>query len=337
MAFLSWCRSNLGKLNVDNAHSYIRSSLIPAIRKDLENDLLDVHGPSWVEKLSDSENEDAAGVAQDEDEIGDTDDEADQPRSPRDILIDDRMEKLYGVKNGTISRTTAWRWMKALGMTYVARTKTYFVDNHEDPKVVEYRNTFVRWYLTLELQMDVWIQITEEEVTRLQEEKKIAQGDIGYRYEEEGVPMVELHVDTCQELRDEMNRTTTFGGKPSVRRDTSQPPVILVGQDEVIMKMNSYSAKTWILGDGTAHLVPKTEGPGVMYSGLQSRALGFALGLTPAQLDQVNEHRRGKQYADKAAAKAVLQSANKDDSPLTTDPGLLEFHYGNAEGKEGYW
>ena len=49
----------------------------------------------------------------------------------------------------------------------------------------------------------------------------------------------------------------------------------------------------------------------------------------------VNEHRRGKKYADKDAAEEVLGKAEKDD--LESDPLVREFSYGNAEGKQGYW
>ena len=102
------------------------------------------------------------------------------------------------------------------------------------------------------------------------------------------------------------------------------------------MKKDTFSSMTWEMHDGTKVLLPKSEGEGLMVSAFQSRAFGFGLPyLDEEELEMVNEHRRGKKYADKDAAEEVLGKAEKDD--LESDPLVREFSYGNAEGKQGYW
>jgi len=80
-------------------------------------------------------------------------------------------------------------------------------------------------------------------------------------------------------------------------------------------------------------LVPKDEGQGVMVSAFQSREFGFGFVMSPEQLQQVNNARRGKKYKDEEAAISRLGTAYKKD--LLKSPFIKEFEYGASN--EGYW
>ena len=63
----------------------------------------------------------------------------------------------YGLYS--LSMSTAWRWMKALGMRYCERKKNYYVDGHEREDVVLSRWIFIKSYFAKENRMHRWIQL----------------------------------------------------------------------------------------------------------------------------------------------------------------------------------
>jgi hypothetical protein len=48
--------------------------------------------------------------------------------------------------------------MRALGMRYSNRIKSYYIDGHEREDVVMSRNLFVKEYLQEEMRMHIWLQ-----------------------------------------------------------------------------------------------------------------------------------------------------------------------------------
>lgn len=157
----------------------------------------------------------------------------------------------------------------------------------------------------------------------------------GYKYtDEDGIEMVEYHVDSSYRFQDQMNTETEFGGKLSVRLEQHERPLIIFGHDECIFKQFHVTKKAWTGPNGETVLIPKDDGQGVMISGFQSREFGYGLDLTGEQLRQVSEFRKEKKYIDEAAAtKYRGKGANKDI--LNVNPFVLEFEYGAAN--EGYW
>jgi hypothetical protein len=71
--------------------------------------------------------------------------------------------------------------MKLLGFKYEPRKKGYYVDDHEKPATIEYRNSFVKQYLTYERQMYCWIQLTAEESKEMETKNLVTQNN-GYKY-----------------------------------------------------------------------------------------------------------------------------------------------------------
>ena len=156
-----------------------------------------------------------------------------------------------------ICRETVYSWMLQLGFRHETGRKGYYVDGHEREGTVEYRWSFCEHYLQLERQMHRWIQITADEAKVLVEAKKVRE-DSGYRYHDEctGRDMVEFHVDTCRELMERMNNQTEFGGNLSVQIE-GQHPIIVMGQDECIVKQYLCTQKAWVGPDGEQALIPK--------------------------------------------------------------------------------
>jgi hypothetical protein len=62
-----------------------------------------------------------------------------------------------------ITRTTAWRWMHALGARRGLHRKCYYTDRHEDPDVKEYRKWYISSMNVLEMRMYHWVIISCEE------------------------------------------------------------------------------------------------------------------------------------------------------------------------------
>ena len=140
----------------------------------------------------------------------------------------------YGLTN--ICPITVYRWMINLGFRYKERRKGYYVDGHERPATIEYRNKFVKRYLQYEQRMFRWIQITKARSDQLANEKIIPENS-GYAYNDSnGDMMVEHHVDSCSLFQDEMNNETIFGGNLSVRKPQNSKPLIIWGHDECIFK-----------------------------------------------------------------------------------------------------
>jgi hypothetical protein len=156
-------------------------------------------------------------------------------------------------------------------------------------------------------------------------------------------PMVKIHVDFLDEELHTTFRTehTNTDGNPgdyyyslgdpewlNFKCYHRHPPDICkckkplyhIGQDEAVFKQNALPAFRWSV-KGRSTLRPKSEGQGVMVSGMWCERRGFGFPMTREEVKRINEARRGTNL------------------PLITDdesPGLvLFFQYGKS--KEGYW
>ena len=72
--------------------------------------------------------------------------------------------------------------MYALGFRYSVRLKTYYVDRHERPDNVDYRNKYILRYLKNERRCFHWIQLSMEEVEELANNDNFLNKEIGYEY-----------------------------------------------------------------------------------------------------------------------------------------------------------
>ena len=143
------------------------------------------------------------------------------------------MLRPYHIK--TICPSTIYKWLIVLGFKYQTRRKGYYVDGHERPRTVSYRNAFVLRYLNYEQRMHRWIQVPLDESRQMEDDGKVVKNS-GYRYvDAAGGEMVEYHVDTLDEFQIRMNETK-FGGNLSVRKNVNEKALIIIGHDECIFK-----------------------------------------------------------------------------------------------------
>ena len=226
---------------------------------------------------------------------------------------------------------TTYVWMCKLGFNYHPRKKCYYVDSHESDENIQYRKSFISRYFKYELRCYRWFSITKEE-----KDKLVSQGEIdasvGYHYTQNGIEMVEFHVDDHILFQSKCD-VLPYGGNLSVRKPPNTKPLMLLGQDECIFKQYLFTAGYWMLPDGTKQLVPKDEGQGIMLSSFTCRELGYGMQLSKDVIDAVNLRRRGKKYSDVEAANARLGSATKND--LTSTPFVRSLDYG--ANTDGYW
>ena len=109
--------------------------------------------------------------------------------------------------------------------------------------------------------------------------------------------------------------------------------MILIGQDESIYKQFSITAEQWALLNIETVPNPKEEGQGVMLSSFVLCDFGYGHNLTEAQLDQINDIRRGTDYLDEDAAMNIY--GNKTKNELTCSPFEYWLEYG--QNNKGYW
>ena len=248
------------------------------------------------------------------------------------ILSKKQLLKQYGLTKLCIG--TIYKWMASFGFKYCTTRKTYYVDGHEKPETVAYRKRYCNEYLHDELRCHRWIQLSTAEVVAVEKSNKEFIRDSGYefKYPESGLTMFELHVDDLNNNHEKLS-DAEFGGFLSVRKKECEKPIIMIGQDECIYKQYLLVKKQWILPDGTTAVNPKDEGMGIMLSSFCSRDFGYGFQLSPAQLDIVNDYRRGKSYLDEDAAMEILNKKKKD--PLKHSPFVRKFEYG--ANSEGFW
>jgi hypothetical protein len=80
--------------------------------------------------------------------------------------------------------------------------------------------------------------------------KNLIPKDSGYKYtNEDGVNMVEYHVDCCHLFPDRMNKETRFGGR-----------LLVFGHEKCIFKQYNMSTKSRIGPNGETVPVPKDDG-----------------------------------------------------------------------------
>ena len=264
-----------------------------------------------------------------------------------------------------VSMHVCSRWMKEAGFKYQRHQKSYMVDRHEDPDVVEDRNGYVNQTLPDEIYEHCWIQMTRRHYlhkkleNRIQKQKLKKEASVNdivdverdvqkyisdqriHEYKQNGKEMVEIHVDDWFNYNNDDEDTKQglpfigeFGGSLSVRLPKGEKPRIIFGQDKAIYRSSQLNENCWCI-DEASPLRKKGVGQGIMVSAFQSREFGFALDINEKQLSEINKKRKDKQYEDKDASTWLMGSPEKNKAPLKESPFVRYLGYG-AE-KDGYW
>jgi hypothetical protein len=143
--------------------------------------------------------------------------------------------------------------MKYLGYTYDRVKKSFYVDGHERPDVVEEREKFCKTYLQeLEPRCQRWVQLPEDELDGLpdlipsQSWKIKNRGCYYWRRNVDDKKMVEFHeddIDDIEELSDKPRRM-------SIRAPTGAKKLVLLGQDECVFSQFLFGSKHWVSPTG---------------------------------------------------------------------------------------
>ena len=158
------------------------------------------------------------------------------------------MEIQLNIENFGVS--TAYWMLKYLGFKYRPRGKTYYNDRHESIENVRDRKRFVARYLEFELKSRVWVQMTEDEAIKLEQE----QGLLPNTYYAYG-NMREYHVDTHPSF-------SKMEPQLSVRKQPDANEMVIMGQDITVIKQHTYSNRCWHDHKGATKLLPKSDGYG---------------------------------------------------------------------------
>ena len=128
--------------------------------------------------------------------------------------------------------------MSWLGFCYCPIKKSYHVDRHEQPDTVKYCKKYVNDNLKLKLWCFRWIQLTLQEVEKLEKENSSFVRDKAYVYKDEtiGIAMYEFHVDDVDNDHEIMNGAP-YGRNQSVMGKENEKPIIIIGRDNVFLSI----------------------------------------------------------------------------------------------------
>jgi hypothetical protein len=135
---------------------------------------------------------------------------------------------------GSLSLTTAWRWMRLLGFHYDARMKSIYVDGHEREDVVTRNKKFCREYLTKYKPFCYrWVQVSLENALAING----LDLQFGYHHVNiiAGTSYIELHVDYWNRFSAtteaaELTRKPTL----SIQVSLQSKPIMIIGPDESV-------------------------------------------------------------------------------------------------------
>jgi hypothetical protein len=221
-------------------------------------------------------------------------------------------EFMLFVRLKLLDGTTAWRWLKQLGFTYLQNEKCHYSDGHDEKaENVRCRLKFIIRCFEHELPAFCWVQLTEARTEALEElEKRHSKKSLGHFYlDDDGRRMREFHVDCQDVLLDP--ETAVFGGNMWLRFPPGMRPLIIFGQDEMITSQFLFSAKSWKgLQQGEALILPMGEGEGIMVSAFILGELCLDHELTDDQLTEINRRfRTGKEDMSTEEAISLLGAA----------------------------
>jgi hypothetical protein len=173
LPWIDYCIGNLADLTVEQARNQLITKIIPSAASSSTTTASTNQNVTHVR-------EDNTTIEVDEG-VEETRNSKMQYQTIKDCLLPSYLDL-------PISLTTTWRWLRRLGFHYDNRKKSFFVDGHERPDVVFYRNDFCSKYLSkLEPRTHRWIQVTKETVEKWKSERRILedaeQTERGYTYQ----------------------------------------------------------------------------------------------------------------------------------------------------------
>ena len=182
-----------------------------------------------------------------------------------------------------------------------------------------------------------WVQLPEDTAIALENDEKVKLIKAFYSYQSnDGTQMREYHIDTHPVLQKHVNNTR-MRGDLSVRKPASDRPLIIIGQDECVVKQYSFSSKTWEGKDGEKKLLPKSDGYSLMMSAFCSRCFGLGLNVTEQQLEEINDRRSNGATANYISVDAAMEIYGTTKKKPITDAHTLIQYIMVGINADGYW
>jgi hypothetical protein len=100
---------------------------------------------------------------------------------------------------------------------------------------------------------------------------------------------------------------------------------MIVEQDKSMFSQYLLGSKRWVGSKGQRPLLPKSEGDGYMLLVLMSREFDFGRELTIAELEEVNEERRGVHKTSLVVTHASMEILKSVRKPLFTESPLVKY------------
>ena len=224
------------------------------------------------------------------------------------------------------SVSTLCHYLDHFGYKYCDRKKSYYNYKHECEENIADKLIFIKNYQKHEIDTYRWIQVTEEEAIRLENEEGLLPGVAAYCYD----GMREYHVD-CH--------PSFLGKNPglSVRRDPNSRPKRIYGQDETVVNQFIFSENCWHDIDGATELLPKSDGFAKMISGICSRDDGLGVKLTEQQLHEINERRTNGIWSEYVSTDSALEIYGTTKKKKLTSKHALIQYFDLGMHNEGYW
>jgi hypothetical protein len=269
------------------------------------------------------------------------------PKCIEDYSNESNTDFLQNLQENIPCGETFRKWLTdGLGWKQDKKKKSFYVDGHESPAQRAARKAFVIRYLNeFEPNMYRYVQLTEEEVDAAIGDNKLPKHfkTFGKKYEEEdGTSWIEFHVDDHDwlfnysgEKHKEFGAALSWFARIEKGLGRDIKPLILWGHDECSFSQYLMRVNQWVTDKGQRAIDPKGEGENYMVSAFTCREFGFALELSPEELELVNKHRAGQHYKATRAAKEVDEHGKTDKPMLESTPFIRFFESGSKY--EGYW
>lgn len=172
------------------------------------------------------------------------------------------------------------------------------------------------------------------EVRHLQREEKLSSDLEGYSFFRDNEEWREFHVDDCKEFFDIL-MDAPLEERYREELTENDPRYLPMGHDEALAHQFDFSKKAWRGTKGQQSLRPKGRGKLYMMSGVISRVFLWDPEVSQAQLDEINETRRGKTYIDEEAAIEVSGLSQKPLLEMANLPFLKFVEVRTGSG--GWW
>ena len=205
------------------------------------------------------------------------------------------------------------------------KKKTYYSDKHESGENIRDRGIFIQKYHKYEQDACLWVQISNERATYLEQNEGLLPNTVAICYE----GMRKYHIDTYPSFQ-------SIQAGLYVQKPLNSRPIIIYGHDETVVKSNIFSSRCWHNPSGAGELLPKSDGYSLMISALTSRVDGLGARITEQQLVEINESRENGEWCEYISINSAIEVyGTTKKQALTSKHSLIQYFELDVQN-EGY-